>query len=96
MLSVLAHENRMPFYVAAPTSTIDLSLKSGAKIPIEERNPDEVTSIGNVRVAPEGVKAANPAFDVTPHRYITALVTERGIIKKAYSTSLQRLLNAKT
>jgi len=81
-LAVLAAENGIPFYVAVPTSTIDLSLNSGAEIPIEERNPEEVTSIGGVILAPQGIKAANPAFDVTPHRYITAIITERGIIEE--------------
>jgi methylthioribose-1-phosphate isomerase len=81
-LAVLAKENDVPFYVAAPTSTIDLSLKSGAQIPIEERNPEEVTSIKGVRLAPKCVKAANPAFDVTPHKYITAIITEKGVIRK--------------
>jgi methylthioribose-1-phosphate isomerase len=86
-LAVLAAENDVPFYVAAPTSTIDLSLSTGAEIPIEERNPEEVTSIGGVRLAPEGIKAANPAFDVTPHKYITAIITEKGIIRKPYLLS---------
>jgi methylthioribose-1-phosphate isomerase len=91
-LAVLAKENGIPFYVAAPTSTIDLSLSSGAEIPIEERNPEEVTSIGGIRLAPKGVTAANPAFDVTPHRYITAIITEKGIIRKQYLQSLKKLL----
>jgi len=91
-LAVLAKENGVPFYVAAPTSTIDLSLKSGAQIPIEERNPEEVTSIKGVRLAPKGVKAVNPAFDVTPHKYITAIITEKGIIRKPYLGSLKNLL----
>jgi methylthioribose-1-phosphate isomerase len=91
-LAVLAKENGIPFYVAAPTSTIDLSLKSGAEIPIEERNPDEVTSIGGIRLAPKGVTAANPAFDITPHKYITAIVTEKGIVRKPYLSSLKKLL----
>ena len=94
-LAVLAKENGIPFYVAAPTSTIDLSLKSGAEIPIEERNPDEVTSIGGVRLAPKGVTAANPAFDVTPHQYITAIITEKGIVRKPYVDRLKKLLNEK-
>jgi methylthioribose-1-phosphate isomerase len=85
-LAVLAKENGIPFYVAAPTSTIDLSLKSGAEILIEERNPEEVTSIRGIRLAPKGVKAANPAFDVTPHKYITAIITEKGILRKPYAT----------
>jgi len=91
-LAVLAKENGIPFYVAAPTSTIDLSLKSGAEIPIEERNPEEVTSIGGIRLAPKGVKAANPAFDVTPHKYITAIITEKGIVREPYANSLKRVI----
>jgi methylthioribose-1-phosphate isomerase len=87
-LAVLAKENEVPFYVAAPTSTIDLSLSSGDEIPIEERSPEEVTHIQGVPVAPEGVKAANPAFDVTPHSYITAIITEKGIIKEPYTKGL--------
>jgi len=83
-LAVLAKENGVPFYVAAPTSTIDLSLKSGEGIPIEERNPEEVTSIKGVRLAPKGVTAANPAFDVTPHKYITAIITEKGFFRKSH------------
>jgi methylthioribose-1-phosphate isomerase len=88
-LAVLAKENGVPFYVAAPTSTIDLSLKSGAEIPIEERNPEEVTSIKGVRLAPKGVTAANPAFDITPHKYITAIITEKGIIRKPSISNLK-------
>ncbi|MGA7677011.1 MAG: S-methyl-5-thioribose-1-phosphate isomerase [Dehalococcoidia bacterium] len=83
-LAVLAKENGVPFYVAAPTSTIDPSLKSGDQIPIEERNPEEVTIIGGIRLAPKGTTAANPAFDVTPHKYITAIITEKGIVRKPY------------
>jgi methylthioribose-1-phosphate isomerase len=88
-LAVLAKENRIPFYVAAPTSTIDLSLRSGDKIPIEERSPEEVTHIQGVPIAPEGIRAANPAFDVTPHSYITAIITQKGIIRKPYTKGLQ-------
>jgi methylthioribose-1-phosphate isomerase len=91
-LAVLAKENGVPFYVAAPTSTIDLSLKSGDQIPIEERNPEEVTSIKGVRLAPKGVTAANPAFDITPHKYITAIITEKGIVGKPYANSLKRAI----
>ena len=91
-LAVLAKENGIPFYVAAPTSTIDLTLKSGAEIPIEERNPEEVTSISGIRLAPKGVTAANPAFDVTPNKYITAIITEKGIIKEPYANSLKRVI----
>jgi methylthioribose-1-phosphate isomerase len=89
-LAVLAKENGVPFYVAAPTSTIDLSLSSGEQIPVEERNPEEVTSIKGVRLAPRGITAANPAFDVTPHKYITAIITEKGIVRKPYLGRLKR------
>jgi len=90
-VAVLARENSVPFYVAAPTSTIDLSLKSGAEIPIEEREPEEVTWVGGTRIAPDGVGVANPAFDVTPHRYVTAIITEQGILREPYSESLFQL-----
>jgi len=88
-LAVLARENGIPFYVAAPTTTIDLSLASGDEIPIEQRSPVEVTHIQEVSLAPEGTQAANPAFDVTPHRYITAIITERGIVKEPYREGLK-------
>ena len=91
-LAVLAKENGIPFYVAAPTTTIDLSLASGDKILIEQRSPAEVTHIQEVSLAPEGTQAANPAFDVTPHRYITAIITERGIVKEPYIDSLEAIL----
>ncbi len=92
-LALLATENGIPFYVAAPMSTIDLSLESGADIPIEERNPEEVTHIQGVRIAPQGVKAANPAFDVTPHCYISAIITEKGIAREPYVEKLKKLLD---
>jgi len=88
-LAVLAKENKIPFYVAAPTSSIDLSLSSGDKIPIEERSPEEVTHIQGVPIAPEGIRAANPAFDVTPHGYVTAIITERGIVTASYTEGLK-------
>jgi methylthioribose-1-phosphate isomerase len=78
-LAVLAKEHGIPFYVAAPTTTIDLTLASGTEIPIEERSPEEVTHIQGVAIAPEGIEVANPAFDITPHKYITAIITENGI-----------------
>jgi methylthioribose-1-phosphate isomerase len=90
-LAVLARENNIPFYVAAPTSTIDLSLASGAEIPIEERDPQEVTHIQGLPIAPQGIKAANPAFDVTPHKYISAIITEKGIIRQPYKKELIKL-----
>jgi len=83
-LAVLAKENKIPFYVAAPTSTFDLSLSSGRRIPIEQRNPSEVTHIKGIAIAPRYVGAANPAFDVTPSKYITAIIAEKGIIRKPF------------
>ena len=90
-VAVLAHENQIPFYVAAPLSTIDLSLASGDEIPIEERSPEEVTHWRGVQTAPENVPARHPAFDVTPHRYVTAIITERGIARDPYTESLKAL-----
>jgi methylthioribose-1-phosphate isomerase len=89
-LAVLAKEHGIPFYVAAPTSTVDLSLESGDGIVIEERKQEEVTSIQGVRIAPEGIRAANPAFDLTPHKYITAIITEKGIIKEPFGEGLRK------
>jgi methylthioribose-1-phosphate isomerase len=80
-LAVLCKEHGVPFYVAAPTSSIDLSLASGDLIPIEERSPEEVTTIGGCRIAPDGVNVRNPAFDVTPARYVTGIITEKGVFK---------------
>jgi methylthioribose-1-phosphate isomerase len=91
-LAILAMEHGLPFYVAAPTSTIDLSLASGEEIPIEERAPQEVTHLGDKAVAPEGVVAANPAFDVTPHQYVSAIITEKGIVREPYEARLRKLL----
>jgi len=90
-LAVLAHENRIPFYVAAPLSTIDMSLASGEQIPIEERSPAEVTHLAGVAIAPKEVAARHPAFDVTPHRYVAAIITERGIARDPYTQSLKAL-----
>ena len=92
-VAVLAKENNVPFYVAAPTSTVDLTIASGEQIPIEERDPREVLYIGNTRIAPEGVDVANPAFDVTPHRYVTAIITEKGVARKPYDEALRQLIN---
>jgi methylthioribose-1-phosphate isomerase len=92
MLAVLAHENDVPFYVAAPISTVDLNTPSGDAIPIEERLPREVTSFGDVVVAPEGVQAVNPAFDITLHRYITAIITERGVVRPPYISALREVV----
>ena len=89
-LAILAKEHGIPFYTVAPTSTIDLSLSSGAEIPIEERNPDEVTTPYGNPIVPETFRARNPAFDVTPQRYLSGIVTENGIAKPPYSKSLAR------
>ena len=90
-LAVLAMENGVPFYVAAPISTIDLSLASGQAIIIEERCPEEVTHCLGSIIAPEGTRAANPAFDITPHHYISAFVTERGVVKEPYEDTLREM-----
>lgn len=90
-LAVLAREHDIPFYVAAPTSTVDLQCPTGNEIPIEERPPEEVTHFYRQQVAPEGIKVRNPAFDVTPHELVTAIVTEEGIIRGPYEANLRRL-----
>ena len=87
-LAVLARENNIPFYVAAPTSTIDLSLNTGEEIQIEERPSEEVTHIQGVATAPPGVSVINPAFDVTPHKYVGAIITEAGVARPPYNESL--------
>jgi methylthioribose-1-phosphate isomerase len=87
-IAVLARENKVPFYVAAPISTLDLSIASGDQIPIEERSEEEVTHLAGVRIAPD-VHAAHPAFDVTPARFIAAIITERGIARAPFEESLK-------
>jgi methylthioribose-1-phosphate isomerase len=91
-VAVLAHRHGIPFYVAAPTSSIDLSCPRGDKIPIEERDPREVSHIFEHQIAPSGIKIANPAFDVTPHDLVTAIITERGVARPPYWRSLPRLV----
>src|SRR6266545_92466 len=95
-VAVLAKENDIPFYVAAPISTLDLNLASGDLIPIEERSAREVTHVKDVRLAPDGIKIANPAFDVTPNRYVAAIITERGVARPPYQESLKRLADDST
>jgi methylthioribose-1-phosphate isomerase len=90
-LAVLAKENNVPFYVAAPVSTFDLTLASGDLIPIEQRAAEEVTHVFGVAVAPENIAVENPAFDVTPARYVTAIISERGVARAPYEESLRRL-----
>ncbi len=91
-VAVLAKENNVPFYVAAPLSTLDLTLASGDQIPIEQRAAAEVTHVFGVAIAPEHIPVENPAFDVTPNRYVSAIVTERGIARAPYETSLCNLM----
>jgi methylthioribose-1-phosphate isomerase len=93
-VAVLAKENGIPFYVAAPISTIDLSCPHGDKIPIEQRNAKEVTHIAGKQMVPDGVSVENPAFDVTPAKYVNAIITERGIAREPYGESLQKLADA--
>jgi methylthioribose-1-phosphate isomerase len=92
-LAVLARENNIPFYTAAPLSTIDMAIKSGEEIPIEERDEAEVTNFHGVRTAPEGVAVYNPAFDVTPNRYISAIINEAGVAKPPFEEEIRKLFD---
>ncbi len=94
-VAVLAKTHNIPFYVAAPTSTIDLSLKHGDQIEIEERSPDEVTHLAGQQIAPEGVHAAHPAFDVTPNALITAIITEQGVVEPPFEDDLRRVCHSR-
>jgi len=91
-LAVLARENGIAFYSVVPTSTVDLQTDTGEDIPIEERDHREVTHVRGVPIAPEGVQVANPAFDVTPHRYVTGIVTEEGIAYPPFEINLRRVV----
>jgi len=91
-LAVLAQAHHIPFYVAAPSSTIDLTLPNGDAIPIEQRDSNEVIMIGGQHIAPSGVSAAHPAFDMTPHELITAIITERGVVYPPYGDNLRKIL----
>jgi len=91
MVAVMAQKHSIPFYVAAPISTLDLSLSCGDEIPIEQRSGDEVTYLNNKRITPEGANVAHPAFDVTPNDLVTAIITDKGIAEQPYSTSLKKL-----
>jgi len=93
-LAVVAKENGVPFYVAAPFSTVDFATPHGDLIEIEERDGEEITTIAGVRMAPAGARGGNPAFDVTPHRYITAIITERGVVRPPFLENLRRLSKA--
>lgn len=90
-VAVLAKEHGIPFYVAAPWSTVDLATPDGEHIPIEQRSAREVTHFAGKQITPDGVRVENPAFDVTPQRYVTAIITERGIAQSPYPDSLERL-----
>jgi methylthioribose-1-phosphate isomerase len=90
-VAVIARENHVPFYVVAPSTTIDFDLEKGDQIIIEERDRREVTHVDDIAIAPEGVGVFNPAFDVTPERYITAIITEMGIIERPFGENLRRL-----
>ena len=90
-LAVLAHEHNIPFYVAAPLSTIDIEIRDGDDIPLEERDDEEVLSIRGVRIAPEGMKVCNPAFDVTPNHFITAIITEAGVVASPFEETIRSL-----
>ena len=94
MVAVLANKHDIPFYVAAPISTLDLTLKTGQDIPIEERDSREVTHIGEQQLAPDGVKVQNPAFDVTPNELITAIITDKGVARQPYVESLRAIVDA--
>ena len=91
-LALAAHAHGVPFYVAGPTSTIDMALPKGDDIPIEERPPQEVTHIRECQITPDGANVANPAFDVTPAQYITAIITERGVVYPPFKENLAVLL----
>jgi methylthioribose-1-phosphate isomerase len=91
-VAVLAKEHGIPFYVAAPTSTVDLNTPDGSKIPIEQRASSEITHLAGKQIAPDAVRVENPAFDVTPSRYVTAIITERGVARAPYEESLAELV----
>ena len=93
-VAVLAKEHGIPFYVAAPISTVDLATADGSGIPIEQRNRKEVTHIAGKQMVPDGVEVENPAFDVTPAKYVAAIITERGVAKAPYEESLRNLANS--
>lgn len=93
-LGVLARAHDIPLYVAAPTSTLDMTLATGEGIPIEERNHEEVTHLSGIRIAPENIAVANPAFDVTPNKYISALITEKGVVYPPYPEGLKKVVQA--
>jgi methylthioribose-1-phosphate isomerase len=94
-VAVLAKENKIPFYVAAPLSTIDMGIRSGEEIPVEERNPEEISHFRNKEIGPPGVKAVNPAFDVTPNRYVSAIITEKGVMRPPFRSQIRKCFEKK-
>jgi methylthioribose-1-phosphate isomerase len=92
-VAVLAREHKIPFYVAAPISTLDMKAKTGEDICIEERDPSEITHLCGKRMAPDGIEIKNPAFDITPHRLVGAIITEKGIVKAPYDKNLEKLIS---
>jgi methylthioribose-1-phosphate isomerase len=96
MVAVLAKQHEIPFYVAAPITTLDLSISSGDEIPIEERHSREITHLGDQQLAPDGVPVHNPAFDVTPNSLIAAIITDRGVARQPYAESLRRLVEERS
>jgi methylthioribose-1-phosphate isomerase len=90
-VAMMAHAHNVPFYVAAPLSTIDMATPDGASIPIEQRSAREMTHVGSIQIAPAGASVWNPAFDVTPHRLVSGIITERGIVRAPYGETLKRL-----
>ena len=91
-MAIAARHHGIPFYVAAPISTLDLTLKSGEEIPIEERDAREVTHVRDHKIAPDGIEVRNPAFDVTPNELIAAIITDRGVARQPYTESLRKLV----
>jgi methylthioribose-1-phosphate isomerase len=91
MVAVLAKRHNIPFYVAAPLSTVDLNCPTGDQIPIEERNIREITHVQDIQLAPEGISVSNYAFDVTPNDLVTAIITEKGVARAPYTESLKRM-----
>lgn len=92
-IAVLAKAHNIPFYTVAPLSTIDISLSDGSKIPIEERAIEEVTQFAGVKIAPDGIKVASPAFDVTPNHLVTGIVTDRGVLKPPFKDAIAKLFS---
>lgn len=94
-IAILAMEHNIPFYVAAPVSSLDMSVSSGDDVPIEERDSNEITHFSGKRIAPDGIKVINPAFDITPNRLIDAIITEKGIVKSPYDKNLKKIVSSK-